>query len=129
MDGDQTRGLLPLFTRKKRGPGWEYQLVLNPEALLEGRRSYQRVLDELKNAIAGRTSKRRGPIRVLPEHEPLAEALRRRKAESDKKKVLDEIDEDAWAKNNTNWEKEIDTLARKIVPQYRQHLPGKHGER
>ena len=96
--------------------------------MVHGRKNYVRELEEMEKAISGRGSNGRRRLNLRSEHKALADNLRARKVDLDKQKILGQLDERSWAEQTAALSKQIDSLARKIVPLYRQDLPRKHRE-
>jgi hypothetical protein len=117
-----------MFSRRRRGKGWEYHLVLNPEAFVSGRKAYSDTFQAIRSAIAGESRNGRHRIGLRKQHEIRAAVLRERKVELDREQILESIDKATWMKRKKELDREIESLARELTFQYRQDLPRKHRE-
>ena len=126
VEGDVGRGLLPMFTRERRGNGFCYRFVVNPDALVAGRNGYERQVQAFRSALSGSRAKSKMDVDLSQEMEDHASEFRQRKAYLDRQLLLGHVSEEDHQRQCKTLNREIDRLAHQLAQQHRQILPRKH---
>ncbi len=117
MNGDPERGLLPLFTKKRRGGGGTtYTFVHDPESLLKARAAYDQDVHTLEMGIReGLSDRELRHLGASDEDITQIMDLRQRSAELGIAGVRQELGQAEFARRARKLETEERKLARKVA--------------